>query len=58
MKKTLIFFIFFLAIIPNSYAQDILIVADEIPTMGVLAKAFKNEHRLEFKIVKQAEVLA
>lgn len=37
-------------------AQDILIVADEIPAMEVLAQAFKNAENLECKIVKQSEI--
>ena len=37
-------------------AQDILIVADEIPAVEVLAKAFKNAENLDCKIVKQADM--
>lgn len=39
-------------------AQDILIVADEIPAMEVLAKAFKNAEQLESKIITQKEMPA
>jgi Trehalose utilisation len=37
-------------------AQDILIVADEIPAMEVLAKAFRDSEQLDCKIIKQAEI--
>ena len=37
-------------------AQDILIVADEIPAMEALAKAFINAENWDCKIVKQAEM--
>ncbi|MGA0560653.1 ThuA domain-containing protein [Larkinella sp. VNQ87] len=39
-------------------AQDILIVADEIPAMEVLASAFRTQEKLDCKIVTQTELPA
>jgi nucleoside-triphosphatase THEP1 len=54
LKK--IIFLFILCLNIKLKAQDVLIVADEIPAMEVLAKAFKNAENLDCKIVKQAEM--
>lgn len=41
MKNLTTILLFFLAIITNSYAKEVLIVADEIPVMEIVAKALK-----------------
>jgi hypothetical protein len=57
MKQLIkITFLFILCLNIKLKAQDVLIVADEIPAMEALAKAFKNAENLDCKIVKQADM--
>lgn len=61
MKPTLqiiTVWLFLLFSVSNATAQDVLIVADEIPAMEVLAKALKAQEGLECKIVVQTEMPA
>ena len=56
MKKLMV--IVCLAIIPliKSVAQEVLIVADEIPAMGVLATALKKHESIDSRIITQTEL--
>jgi hypothetical protein len=42
--------------VPALMAQDVLIVADEIPAMEVLAKQFQSRAKISSKIVRQTEM--
>jgi len=55
MKNLLLFFLFFLPV-RFVNATEVLIVADEIPAMEVLAKALKTQENIDSKIVLQAEM--
>ncbi|MDR6562300.1 MULTISPECIES: ThuA domain-containing protein [unclassified Arcicella] len=55
-KFTKILILLFILLFSEIKAQDVLIVADEIPAMEVLAKFLKNEEGLNSKIIVQSEL--
>jgi len=51
MKKSVLIFIVFQCLTFLAIGQQVLIVADEIPAMEVLAKALSTQEKMESKIV-------
>ena len=58
LKYALKIFACLMLFVAQTVAQEVLIVADEIPAMEVLAKAFKNQEGITCKIVMQSEMPA
>ena len=56
MKSCLLFFLFFCSIVSRSKAAQVLIVADEIPAMEIVAKALKIHENIASKIVLQTKI--
>ncbi|MFN3379631.1 MAG: ThuA domain-containing protein [Runella zeae] len=56
MKHFIITFIYILCLMVNAVAQNVLIVADEIPAMQVLAQTLKLQEGINSEIILQTEL--